>query len=97
MNEYRVMIYSLAFLTLSVVVFDALAVGIAADHTLTRRVALAHNIVRTALLFWPVIITPLWKFMKKDRDYAETFTVGLTPEVTPAQLRYFDSFVQEGR
>lgn len=87
MNEYRVMTFALGFLMLTVVVIDAAGGCIAADHTLTRRVALANNALRNALLFWPVIWTPLWRYIQKDAAYAQMFTVGLTPDLSPTDLR----------
>lgn len=88
MNEYRVMMLSLGLLMLTVIVFNVTAGKLAADSTMVRRVALGNNVVRSALLFWPVIATPLWKYLRKDVRYAELFTVGLAPAVTPAMLRY---------
>lgn len=87
MNEYRVMMFALGFLMLMVVLFNIASGSIAEDHALTRRVALANNIVRSALLFWPVIWTPLLRFLVKDWEYADMFTVGLAPTLTPAELR----------
>lgn len=87
MNEYLVMMVALGFLMLTVVLFDVASGSIAEDHALTRRVALVNNIVRSALLFWPVIWTPLSRFLLKDWEYASMFTVGLAPAVTSAELR----------
>lgn len=87
MNEYRVMILSLGLLLLSVVVINVGAVRIASDRTLARRLALLTNLVRGAFLFWPVIYTPLYKFVKRDQDYADSFALGLEPSITPAVLR----------
>lgn len=90
MNEYRVMMLSLGFLLFTVVLLDASAGSVAADNTLARRIALVNNIVRSALLFWPVIFTPLLKYAAKDVDYADQFAAGLEPTVTPAMLRLVD-------
>lgn len=90
MNEYRVMMFSLGFLMLAVVGYDATARGLSSRHTLTRRLALASNTICSALLFWPVIVTPLWKYFRKDAAYAETFTLGLAPAVASAMLRCDD-------
>ncbi|CAM9331891.1 unnamed protein product, partial [Scytosiphon promiscuus] len=87
MNEYQSMTVSLGFLLLTTVAVDASAGDIAQDDALARRIALLSNMVRGALLFWPVIWTPLVKYVKKDNDYAERFSVGLVPSVTPAVLR----------
>ena len=88
MNEYRVMMLSLGFLLFTVVLLDASSGGIAADRVLARRIALVNNLVRSALLFWPVIFTPLVKYCIRDVAYAEQFSIGLVPTVTPAILRY---------
>lgn len=87
MNEYRVMVLSLGLLLLSLLVLDATAGRIAEDLTLTRRIALLNNLVRGALLFWPVICTPLYKYAKRDQDYADSFSLGLASSITPAVLR----------
>lgn len=87
MNEYRVMILSLGLLMLTVISLNTTAGRIAEDLTLTRRLALVTNLVRGALLFWPVIVTPLCKFAKRDQDYADSFSLGLEPSITPAMLR----------
>lgn len=89
MNEYRVMMFSLGLLLLSLLVIDA-SVGrrkIATDVTLARRIAVLNNLFRGALLFWPVIVTPLYKYARRDHAYAELFSVGLAPSITPAVLR----------
>lgn len=82
------MMLSLGFLLFTVVLLDASSGGIAADRVLARRIALVNNLVRSALLFWPVIFTPLVKYCIRDVAYAEQFSVGLAPTVTPAILRY---------
>lgn len=87
MNEYRVMMLSLGFLLFTVVLLDASSGSIAADRVLARRIALVNNLVRSALLFWPVIFTPLVKYCMRDVAYAEQFSVGFVPTVTPAILR----------
>lgn len=87
MNEYQTMMVSLGFLLATTVAVDASAGDISQDDALARRIALLSNMVRGALLFWPVIWTPLVKYAKKDHGYAERFSVGLTPTITPAVLR----------
>eukprot|EP00903_Cladosiphon_okamuranus_P012689 g11867.t1 len=87
MNEYRVMILSLGPLLLSVALVNVGAFEIAHDLTLARRLALVTNVIRGAFLFWPVIYTPLYKFIKRDQDYADSFVLGLEPSITPAMLR----------
>lgn len=89
MNEYRVMMLSLGFLLLSLLIINASASQLASDTILFRRSALLNNLVRGAVLFWPVIYTPLCKYAKRDNDYADSFTaVRLAPSITPAMLRY---------
>lgn len=87
MNEYRVMMLSLGFLLFTVILLNASAGVAAANNTVARRIALVNNIVRSALLFWPVIFTPLLRFVMRDVGYAEQFAVGLEPTLTPAMLR----------
>lgn len=81
------MLFSLCFLMATVVVLDVTVGWLSSDGTLMRRVALANNIVRSALLFWPVITTPMWKYIRRDAAYAEAFTLGFPPAVAPAVLR----------
>lgn len=88
MNEYRVMILAISFLSMSVVLLNLSAGAVAASHTLARRVAVANNLTRSALLFWPVIFTPMIKYVAKDVKYADQFMAGLEPSMTPAMLRY---------
>lgn len=88
MNEYRVLMLSLGFLLLSLLVINASASQIASDTTVLRRSALLNSLVRGAVLFWPVIYTPLCKYAKRDNEYGESFTaVRLAPSITPAMLR----------
>lgn len=87
MNEYWVMLVSLGYLMLMVVVFNITTEGLAVDSMLARRVALANNAIQSALLFWPIILTPLWKYVRRDVAYAEMFTLGLAPAVAPGVLR----------
>ena len=83
------MMLSLGLLLLSVAIIDATAGRIAPDPVRTRRVGMLNNLVRSALLFWPVIWTPLRKYVKKDQEYADSFSaVRLAPSITPAMLRY---------
>lgn len=81
------MMLSLGSLLLTLAAVDVTAGRIAEDDTLTRRIALLNNMVRGLLLFWPVIFTPLYKYAKRDHRYAERFSAGMRPSITPAMLR----------
>lgn len=81
------MMFSLGLLLLSLLLIDATVAKIATDVAFGRRIALLNNLLRGALLFWPVIITPLYKYAKRDQAYADMFSVGLAPTITPAMLR----------
>ena len=87
MNEYRIMMMSLGFLMVSVVVLDATAGCYSSDATMARRVAILNNFIRSAILFWPIIFTPLLKYAVKDYGYAERFAMSKTRTLTPRTLR----------
>ncbi|CAB1101804.1 unnamed protein product [Ectocarpus sp. CCAP 1310/34] len=87
MTEYRAMMVSLVSLLVMLAAVNLTAGKIAEDDTLTRRIALLNNMVRGLLLFWPVIFTPLCKYAKRDQRYAERFSAGMRPSITPAMLR----------
>lgn len=86
-DEYRVMTLSLGLLLVTVIAIDISAGTIADNLVLARRLALLNNLVRGVFLFWPVIYTPLCKYAKRDQEYADSFSLGLAPSITPAMLR----------
>ncbi|CAM9626844.1 unnamed protein product, partial [Hapterophycus canaliculatus] len=81
-------VFQLAFLLITgTMVFPLQHLFLDSHHKVRRIWVLYHNVFDSLVLFWPPIAEPMYRYLRGDQAYLQSYTKGFSTLPTPAQLK----------